>query len=196
MRGRRRLILLGTLGFLLVLLCLAWLIFPHILNAVTPRPLHPTYAALRKHGFYVFVLPEDETARRGWEQSIRIWSWDIHCGLLQGDTYNPLSVSYYDSDGETAFWINLGPWYAPMWSPGLSYTEMSFESPWSSTGTLAYYTETTENGTYTPYYFVDMQGYPVVIGGQLPFTETLELIENLEYVGPPLETLNDPWDCR
>jgi len=61
-----------------------------VANRLTPRPLHPTYEALKGRGFYVFVLPEQEVRARGWQQDITLWSWNIHCGVLTGDTYNPL----------------------------------------------------------------------------------------------------------
>ncbi len=81
-----------------------------VVNRLTPRPLHPTYEALERRGFYVFVLPEREVHARGWQQDITLWSWNIHCGVLTGDTYNPLLVTYRDNSDNVIFAIQHGPW--------------------------------------------------------------------------------------
>ncbi len=168
------------------------------IESVTPRPLHPSYASLKAHGFYVFVLPQSEIERRGWKQWVRLWSWDIHCGLLRGDTTNPLVVYYTDQLAKKVFEIWHGPW-GIVWNYGLPTVQSQVEShlAWNTTGTLTYYTQTRADGSSRHLYrFEDMAGYPVEISSQLSITETLELIEQLEYVGPPSETVRDPWDCQ
>jgi amino acid transporter len=164
----------------------------------TPRPLHPTYETLNKRGFYVFVLPEQEVHGRGWKQDITLWSWDIHCGLLTGDTYNPLVVTYTDSAGDNAFVIQHGPW-GMIWdhSQNITKEQVSWESRWTSAGIITYRTRSAQEnmGRYL-YHFSDMKGWGVEIASSLSITETLELIKALEYIGPSIETLNDPWDCK
>jgi hypothetical protein len=169
-----------------------------VVDHFTPRPLHPTYETLNKRGFYVFVLPEQEVHRRGWQQDITLWSWDIHCGLLTGDTYNPLVVTYTDSAGNNAFVIQHGPW-GMIWdySQTITKEQVPWESRWTSTGIITYRTRSAqENMRQYLYHFSDMQGWRVEIASSLSVTETLELIKALEYIGPPIETLNDPWDCK
>jgi amino acid transporter len=169
-----------------------------VLDYFTPRPLHPTYEALKRRGFYVFVLPEQEMYRRDWQQDITLWSWDIHCGLLTGDTYNPLRVTYTDSAGNDVFIIQHGPW-GMVWdySKTITKEQMPWESRWSSTGIITYRTRLAQDNMWQYlYHFSDMQGWGVEIASSLPVTETLDLIKTLEYIGPPIERLNDPWDCR
>ena len=165
---------------------------------LTPRPLHPTYEVLEKQGFYVFVLPEQEVNVRGWQQDITIWSWSIHCGMLTGDTYNPLTITYRNNVGDRVFEIQHGPWDM-LWdySQIITKTQVTWESELSGPGSLTYHTRSAQsNITQYLYHFSDMQGEDVDISSNLSVTETLELIKMLEYVGPPIETLTDPWDCK
>ena len=173
-------------------------IVSNVIDHFTPRPLHPTYETLKNRGFYVFVLPEQEINSRGWQQDITLWSWDVHCGVLTGDTYNPLRVTYRNGVGNRVFEIQHGPW-GMIWdySQTITKTRVTLESELSSTGSLTYRTRSAQsNITRHLYHFSDMQGWDVDIASNLSVTETLELIETLEYVGPPIETLNDPWDCK
>jgi len=167
-------------------------------NYLTPRPLHPTYDALKRRGFYVFVLPEQEMHARGWQQDITLNSWNIHCGVLTGDTYNPLVVTYKDDIDKPVFIIQHGPWDM-IWdySQTITKEQVSWESWWTSTNTITYRVGPAEYNIWRYiYHFSDMQGWSVAIASSLSVTETLELIKGLEYVGPPIETLNDPWDCK
>ncbi|GEM_PF-1657032 len=169
-----------------------------VVSYLTPRPLHPTYDTLKRRGFYVFVLPEQKAHTRGWQQDITIWSWNIHCGVLTGDTYNPLVVTYRDSADNVMFVIQHGPWRM-IWdySQTTDKEQVFWESKWTSTGVITYRTRSAESNMLQHLYqFSDMQGWNVEIVSSLSVTETLELIEELEYVGPPIEILNDPWDCK
>jgi hypothetical protein len=169
-----------------------------VVDRLTPRPLHPTYEALKRRGFYVFVLPEQEAHARGWQQDITLWSWNIHCGVLTGDTYNPLVVTYRDSADNVMFVIQHGPWRM-VWdySQATNKEQVLWESKWTSTGVITYRTRPAESNMWQYLYqFSDMQGWNVEIVSSLSVTETLELIKELEYVGPPIEILNDPWDCK
>ncbi len=169
-----------------------------VVDHFTPRPLHPTHETLSGRGFYVFVLPEQEMLRRGWQQDITLWSWDIHCGVFTGDTYNPLVVTYTDGAGNSAFVIQHGPW-GMVWdySQTITKEQVLWESRWTGTGVITYRTRSAQDSMMRYlYHFSDMQGWRVEIASSLSVTETLDLIKVLEYIGPPIETLNDPWDCR
>jgi len=190
----------GIVSALFLPLCcsLGRFIFSSITEAIISRPLHPTYDDLIAHGFYVFVLPEDEVEKRGWKQDIQIWSWNVHCGLLVGDTYNPLQVLYRDTAGERVLDIQLGLW-GIVWdySKPATKVEVDLKSEWSSTGTLIYYTQTTsERLPRRLYHFSDMLGLGVEVRSDFPITETIKLIEQLEYIGPGIETLKNPWNCE
>jgi hypothetical protein len=169
-----------------------------VVDRLTHRPLHPTYEDLQRHGFYVFVLPTQEAHARGWQQDITLWSWNIHCGVLSGDTYNPLVVTYRDDADNDMFIIQHGPW-GVIWdySQATNREQILWESKWTSTNSITYHTQPAEYnlGRYL-YQFSDMQGWNVAIVSSLSVTETLELIKELEYVGPPIEILDDPWDCK
>jgi hypothetical protein len=194
--------IVGCLVVLGATTVLGWLTLSRYILAWTtdtfgPRPLHPSYASLQAHGFYVFVLPQSAIEQRGWQQSIALWSWNIHCGLLRGDTTNPLQVVYTDPSGKRVFEVWHGPW-GVVWNYALPTNRMEVESrlAWNTTGTLTYYTQTrTDSSLRHLYRFEDMTGNAVEITSQLVVTETLELIEQLEYIGPPTEGLGNPWNC-
>jgi hypothetical protein len=187
------LVILGVVGFLVIVIYLAG----GITDSFSPHPLYPTYESLKAHGFYAFVLPQSEIQQRRWTQTISIFSWTMHCGLLRGDTYNPLQVWYTDDVEERVFEIQLGPW-GMIWNHGLPTvkTEVELKSKWSA-GTLMYYTQTTSEGLPNRLYrFSDLWSHDVEIRSNLSVTETVGLIEQFEYIGPPLEKVNDPWDCK
>jgi hypothetical protein len=194
-----RLIAVAIVVVLLSLLYLSVgkIAFSTVVELWSPRPIHPTYEHLKKRGFYVFVLPDREVDARGWEQEVALWSWTAHCGVLTGDTYNPLVVTYGDDVGDTMLKIQHGPWKM-VWdhTETSAETHVPWESEWSSEGRITYYTRPAPSNIARHLYrFSDMHGYDVQIAGSLSVTETLRLIRDLEYVGRAVETLNDPWGC-
>jgi hypothetical protein len=169
------------------------------------NPSQISYDKLKTEGFYVYVLPEDEITRHGWEQQITIQSFDKHCrGLTVDETYNPLEVRYVDLSAtpphkglpkQSSFYVQLGPW-APPWVSGEAWTEIELELEYA-VGRTAKYKEWPRStmGVFLGIVFTDTFGQPVYVGSWLPLTETVSLVNELNYVGPPSDTVDNPWDC-
>jgi len=196
---RSWIITFGVIGTLVIVVyvVLGNSMIVRIADTFTSRPLYPTYESLQAHGFYVFVIPQSEVQQRKWVQTVSIYSWTMHCGLLTVDTYNPLQIWYTDDTDKRGFEIQLGPW-GMVWDHGLptEKIEIELKSKWSSTDSLTYYTQTTSEGLPRRLYrFSDLSGYAVEIQSNLSVTETIGLIEQFEYIGPPIEKVNGPWDC-
>lgn len=171
--------------------------FSSLTNHFTPKPLYPTHEELRRRGFYIFELPKETIEQRQWKQEIIIGSWNIHCGVLLGDTYNPLIIKYTDNSENEVFRIQLA--WRIIWNlyEAESRTQVDLDTEWADPKTLTYYTRPMQNDNLTRnlYHFRDLQGYGVDIVSSISVTETLGMIKQLEYIGPPIETLKDPWYC-
>jgi len=167
-----------------------------------PSPLHPSYNDLKLEGFYIYALPENEVSRQGWEQEIMISSFDRHCkGLTATEQHNPLYVYYLDPldkdlPRQPIFSIEIGPWSPPWGTAGPWASEIELQSKWVD-GKVGQYLEGTPstNGTFVGMKFTDTFGFPVYVGSWLSLTKTVALINQLEYVGPPPDTVVNPWDC-
>ena len=171
--------------------------FTTLTSHFTPKPVYPTHEELRRRGFYIFELPRETIEQRQWKQEIIIGSWNTHCGVLLGDTYNPLIIKYKDNNEKEVFRIQLA--WRITWSifAAESRTQVDLDTEWAEPKTLIYYTQPMQNENLDRnlYHFQDLKGYGVDIVSSLSVTETLELIKQLEYFGPPMETLKDPWYC-
>lgn len=167
--------------------------------------LHPSYSELVREGFYVYVLPKDEVAQRGWEQEVTIWSFDRHCkALTAAEQYNPLQVSYTDPyvdppredlPNQSSFAIQIGPWVPPWASSSGPWAEVELQLEHMDGKTAQYKEWSRPAGVFLGITFVDVFGQPVCVSSWLPLEETVSLINQLEYVGPPPDTVADPWDC-
>ena len=154
------------------------------------HPLYPSYAELTQRGFYVYVLPESEVKQRGWSQTVWIYSWDQHCKNMEPSASpNPISVSYLGPAENEGVGILISPW-SIAWDHGEPSTEMKLETPWAGYGVAEYYT----SGNYNSLQFEDRFGISVEVSSRLPVTEVILLINQMEYIGPPPETVTNPWD--
>ncbi len=180
------------------------LVLAYVLVSCVSSP-QITYDTLKREGFYVYVLPEEDVIEYGWQQEITMRSFDRHCnGLTQDETYNPLQVRYmktYDSTSRdnlaqsALFTVQLGPW-PPPWVSGEGWTEIKIESEYIE-GNIVWYKEWSNatNGTFFGLIFTDMFNQLVHISSWLSLTETVSLIGELNYVGPSFDTIENPWDC-
>ena len=155
------------------------------------HPLNPTFEELMQRGFYVYVLPKSEMEKRGWSQTVSIWSWDRHCtGVEPSETSNPIYVRYEGQQEQPGFALAIGPWDMT-WDHREPTTEVEIDTQWAANGRAVYYIIE----DYAHIRFEDRFGIPVQVGSRLPITEMVQLINQLEYVGPPSDAVGDPWDC-
>jgi len=68
--------------------------------------------------------------------------------------------------------------------------EIKIDTLWAMDSVAVYYT--TED--YTRLKFKDRFEIPVQVGSRLPIAEIVQLINQLEYIGPPPESVIDPWN--
>jgi len=155
------------------------------------HPLHPSYEELTQRGFYVYVLPEEAVKQRGWSQTVTIWSWDRHCsGVASSETFNPIRVNYGGPQDLSGLTMLIGPW-SMYWDHRKPTTEAQLDTSWAEHSIAVYYVV---DDDYIHLKFKDRFGIPVQIGSRLPITEVTQLINQLEYIGPPPESVIDPWD--
>ena len=155
-----------------------------------PHPLNPTYEELVHRGFYIYVLPSNEVAARKWQETVSIWSWDRHCsGVELSETANPIRVVYTGESDQPELRLTIGPW-SMAWDHRQSTTAIQLNTEWARTGSARYYVVE----GYLNLAFEDRFGIPVRIGSRHPVTEVVHLINQLEYIGPPSETVGNPWD--
>jgi hypothetical protein len=177
-----------------------FIVLVSVIGCFESYPLHPSYEELLQRGFYVYVLPEDEAERRGWLQEVEIWSWDRHCrGVEVAETYNPIGIFYRTDTRESEFAVTIGPW-SMAWDHRKPIQEVEVNTPWISGNTAVFYKGADrEDDDYIHLRFEDRFGIPVQVVSRLPITEVVRLINEIEYVGPPPETVTNPWDysrCR
>ncbi len=76
------------------------------------------------------------------------------------------------------------------WDHRKPTTEVNVNAQWAMDSVAVYYT----TGDYTRLKVEDRFGIPVQIGSRLPITEVVQLLKQLEHIGPPPETVTNPWD--
>ncbi len=173
---------------ILIILCIIILVLATACSS--NHPLYPTYEELTRRGFYVYILPQDEVKRRGWSQTISIWSWDKHCkGIEVSETFNPITINYRGPSTQPEFTVTIGPWDMA-WDSHKPTIEVRLDTPWTQSSTAIYY----KSGNYLRLRFQDRFGVPVQISSRLSMNEVVWLISRLQYIGPPPEEVTNPWD--
>ena len=172
----------------LALMCAA--ILTVVTGCSSAPPLSPSYEELDQRGFYVYVLPKSEMERRGWLQTVSIWSWDRHCKGGASGGPNPIYINYDALQEQPGLTLIIGPWNTA-WDHRKSTTNVTIDTPWAMNGVAVYYTAE----DYTRLRFEDRFGIPVQVSSRLTITEVVQLVGQLEYMGPLPETVTNPWDC-
>lgn len=174
-------------------LALTYIVLAVAVGCSEDRPLHPSYEELRQRGFYAYVLPEAEVEKRGWSQTVSIWSWDRHCtGVEPSENSNPIRVRY---DGpQSGLTLLLGPWDL-YWDHRKPTSEVSLDTSWAMGGIAVYYVISEDDVDYIHLKFMDRFGIPVQVVSNLFIVEVVQLLNQVEYIGPPPETVANPWDC-
>lgn len=174
-----------------VILVKIWIVVLLMLTGCAKeRPLHPSYEELIKNGFYVYVLPEAEMQRRQWEEIISIWGYRFHC--QSNEAPNNLYVRYVDEYAQVEVDLIIGPW-SDVWDWNQNTTEVLLDTTIAKKKRAVFYNRT--DGS-TALMFEDQFGIRVQVWSSYPITQTLEIVQQLEYIGPPSDTVSNPWDCR
>lgn len=183
-RDRNELVPVGLGGIgLLILIVLT--------GCAKTQPIYPSYDDLIQHRFYAYVLPDAETQQRGWNEAISIWDYDFHCQYYEDA--NNLYIVYKDEAGHTKLKLVIGHG-SEAWDRRRQTTEVPLSTRWAAKGKAIFYD--TSDGT-VAMMFEDVVGIPVQVWSDFAITETVSLVNELEYVGPSLETMTDPWkNCK
>lgn len=146
--------------------------------------------SIKGAGFYVYTLPQTIVTENEWQAEVYMYSFDAHCNPANDTLFNPVSIAYRDKSGEPILNIRVSP------SDGIlggsaSAGDIQLDSKWVSEGKGHYYVR--ENGEVI-IRFVDTWGMDVVISStHLSLDELVSIIEQLEYSGPNLDTVQNPW---
>jgi hypothetical protein len=163
-----------------------------VLGGCYPKhPLHPSYESLAEHGFYVYVLPKAELQQREWQETVRIWRYDFHCRY--DDAQNNLRIMYRDKADQMEFELIIGHW-SEVWDWTQETTLVPLNTNLAPDGSADFYPTSDAS---VALMFEDQFGIQVQVWSEFAITETIELVNQLEYIGPSPDTITDPWDnCR
>jgi hypothetical protein len=151
--------------------------------------LDPTVEQLNDRGYYVYILPDEYQTDLDWTQAIHIHSFDIHCRNPVSGFFNPVRVIYKDANGTTVLTIGIAPYYA-LWDHGITTTTIPLLLGWIPDKAGEYYLA--GEGTVT-LKLQDMLGMDVVMFSILELDQLVEVINWLEYVGPDIDSVGNPW---
>ena len=155
------------------------------------QPIHPSYESLTEHGFYVYVLPKAELQQREWQETVSIWRYDFHCQY--DDAPNNLHIIYIDKASQMELELIVGHW-SEVWDWNKETIIVPLNTNLAPDGSAAFYRTSDAS---VALMFEDQFGIQVQVWSDFAITETIELVNQLEYIGPSPDTITDPWDnCR
>lgn len=148
---------------------------------------------LTLRGFYVYVLPESYTDA-GWQREVRMHSYKYHCSGDSQPRWNPISIDYRNAEAHR-FVIRIAP-TNPIWDPRRETAPISLPVEWIPSQEGAIYG--TEEGGYGIRIEDRFGMIAVIYTGGLNIEYLQEAISRLEYRGPDISTVGNPWEdiCR
>lgn len=146
---------------------------------------------LSQAGFYVYVFPDAYEIQSDWRRVVKLSSFNKQCsGFFSEDTWNPIYVTY-SNGSDSAFEIRISPQDA-IWDMSKTTKIISLDVDWIPTNQGEYYlTETNQINIKAK----DIFGMDIIFTSNLSADTLAELIKRLEYKGPSLTTVNDPWQA-
>jgi hypothetical protein len=155
------------------------------------QPLHPSYESLAEQGFYVYALPKAKLQQREWKETVSIWGYDFHCQY--NDAPNNLHTTYKDKADQIKLELIIGHW-SEVWDWNKETIRVPVNTNLVPDGNATFYYRSDASVALR---FEDQFGIQVQVWSDFAITETIELVNQLEYIGPSPDTIIDPWDnCR
>ena len=146
---------------------------------------------LIKYGYYTFVLPSYIEERLGWHKEIYMWSKNAHCkGISSSQMWNPVILHYFDNEEIKKLSIVISP-FDEIWNHWQLHTEIPLSSKWINGDIVQY--EMLEDGAIR-FFFEDIFAMNVTIWSTLSLEESINIIAELEYLGPEPDSINNPWE--
>ena len=147
-----------------------------------------TVQQLTDAGYYAYLLPDSYTTSLGWKRNIRMGmgQFDWQCGGSHASNWNPVVIEYHDGTGKWLFDISIEQQDA-LFEDSKATDSVAVHVAWIPSHTGISY----PNGTRMK--FKDRIGMEVVFSSYLGSDELVNLISKLEYVGPNLKSVGNPW---
>lgn len=145
---------------------------------------------LEADGFYAYVFPRDFVIQSGWKGEVRMYSFDYHCGKSSDVLWNPITVNYSNSSGEDIRIDISPPNTYPFYDDRAISREITLAVEWIPNQAGEYYVGQSGGTTMR---FTDRFGMEIAIISSLPPSELALLLSELEYVGPDVASVSNPW---
>lgn len=183
-----------------VLVLIQLLVIGEVLTACSEdnqnTEIHLSEAKLAEEGYYAYIIPRSFEKVLGLKRDIYIYSLDIHCNQSSASGQgSPLVISYKDSNGYNKLSIQITP-YLVLPTPTEEFFSANVNSQWTLEQSIPYYIN---SDGYIVYSFVDLFGMYVAISISKDYFKRInlgKLMKSLTYIGPPVETVNNPWVDR
>lgn len=148
---------------------------------------------LTNGGYYAYVLPDSYTSAFGWQRNIRMGmgQFDWQCEGSHESNWNPVVVRYTDGSSKWLFDISIEEQDA-LFDDIKATDTITVPVDWIPTHMGISYPPSPSNGTRMK--FIDSIGMEVVFSSYLKSDELINLITKLDYVGPSLTTVGNPWE--
>lgn len=154
--------------------------------------LYPTIEEIIDAGFYVYVLPASFSESGNITTDYRIFSWNLHCDRAEPSReYSRMRIIYgIRGVDEHRFQINITP-KDTITNHSVEAKSVTLRSPYIPTKLGEYYIA--ENGIIFVR-FKDMFGMDTYVSSSFDIGETIAMINQLEYRGPDISSVGNPWE--
>lgn len=139
-------------------------------------------------GYYVYVFPKDFANEAGWAVNVSMYSFDDHCKSSEYP-WNPMTIDYSNA-ADAYITITISFYNSPFFDERAIIEEIPLDIDWIPNQTGEYYYH--DSGA-TMMMFSDRLGMEIVMMSSLQLEELIPLISKLEYVGPDLDSVGNPW---
>lgn len=79
-----------------------------------------------------------------------------------------------------------------MWDHNIPTETVRLNTPWAEEGKGVVY----QSQPLSPIMFEDIFGNKVIVSGTQPLSQKIDLINQLEYVGTPIDDVTNPWSLE
>lgn len=141
-------------------------------------------------GYYAYLFPEDFAIQSGWTVNLRMHSFNYHCSKSSDVVWNPVTVVYSNSFDEDIDIRISPPNTNPFFDDNATIEEIPLTVEWIPSQIGQYYIRQSGGTTMR---FTDRFGMDIVIISSLQHDELVLLISELEYFGPDIDSVGNPW---
>lgn len=153
------------------------------------------YSELIRHGFYAYTVANDTLSEREWAVRTPIkqeqWQWNVHCEGGPSAPENPLILYYQDKEGNLQLTIRISDRASP-WDHNKPTENVTLNTPWVKGDRGIVY----KDQLFSPLRFEDIFGNQVIVRGEQTVAEKINLVNQFEYAGPPVEDAINPWSIE